>query len=55
MRLGLWIPVAAIATTTAEYRDHAAWAMRDIDGKLKTTGTMGGEMAGCAWPPAFPM
>ena len=45
MRLGLWIPVAAIATTTAEYRDHAAWAMRDIDGKLKTTGTMGGEMA----------
>jgi len=54
MRLGLWIPVAAIATTTAEYRDHAAWAMRDIDGKLKTTGTMGGEMAVMCMATGFP-
>ncbi len=45
MRLGLWVPVAAIAITTAEYREHPEWAMRDIDGNLKTTGTMGGEMA----------
>ena len=54
MRLGLWIPVAAIATTTAEYRDHAAWAMRDIDGNLKTTGTMGGEMAVMCMATGFP-
>jgi alpha-galactosidase len=45
MRLGLWIPVAAIATTTAEYRSHPEWAALDQQGKLKTTGTMAGEMA----------
>jgi alpha-galactosidase len=45
MRLGLWIPVAAIGTSTADYRRHEEWACRDQQGKLKTTGTMGGEMA----------
>ena len=54
MRLGLWVPVAAIGTTTAEYRAHPDWAMRDIEGKLKTTSTMGGEMAVMCMATGFP-
>jgi alpha-galactosidase len=42
MRLGLWMPMAAIGATTAEYRSHPEWASLDIDGKTKVTGTMGG-------------
>lgn len=44
MRLGLWIPVAAIATSTPDYRDHPEWASRDQQGKVKTTTAMAGEM-----------
>jgi alpha-galactosidase len=43
MRLGLWIPVAAIGTTTADYRNHPQWASLDLEGKPKTTSTMGGD------------
>jgi alpha-galactosidase len=43
MRLGLWIPVAAIGTSTADYRNHREWASLDSEGKPKTTSTMGGE------------
>jgi alpha-galactosidase len=42
MRLGLWIPLAAIGPTTADYRAHPEWACRDLQGNLKVTGTMGG-------------
>jgi alpha-galactosidase len=42
MRLGLWIPLAAIGMTTADYRNHPEWASRDQAGKLKVTDTMGG-------------
>ena len=42
MRLGLWIPLAAIGPTTADYRAHPEWACRDLQGDLKVTGTMGG-------------
>ena len=42
MRLGLWIPIAAIGTGTATYREHPEWASQDRDGKVKTTGTMAG-------------
>jgi alpha-galactosidase len=45
MRLGLWMPGAAIGTSTKDYRDHPEWACLDLQGKLKTTETMGGEMA----------
>jgi alpha-galactosidase len=45
MRLGLWIPVAAIATSSPEFRSHPEWAATDREGKLKTTSTMAGEMA----------
>ena len=43
MRLGLWIPMAAIAKTTADYRPE--WAALDQQGNPKTTGTMAGQMA----------
>ena len=43
MRLGLWMPMAAIGPTTAEYRSHPEWGSLDIDGKTKSTWTMGGE------------
>jgi len=43
MRLGLWIPAAAIGNTTAIYKAHPDWASLDIEGKTKTTGTMAGE------------
>jgi alpha-galactosidase len=45
MRLGLWMPMAAIGTATAEYRAHPEWASRDIEGKTKLTWTMGGDKA----------
>ncbi len=43
MRLGLWIPLAAIGTGTAAYRNHPEWAALDQDGKPKITGTAAGE------------
>ena len=45
MRLGLWIPLAAIGTATADYRAHPEWAALDQDGKPKTTGTAAGTKA----------
>ncbi len=45
MRLGLWIPLAAIGTTTADYRNHPEWAALDQAGKQKITGTAAGPKA----------
>jgi alpha-galactosidase len=45
MRLGLWIPVAAIGTSTEIYRSHPEWAAIDQQGNRKTTGTAAGEKA----------
>jgi alpha-galactosidase len=45
MRLGLWMPIAAIGTNTELYHQHSEWASQDIDGKTKFTGTMGGRKA----------
>ena len=42
MRLGLWIPIAAIAKMTADYRPE--WAALDQQGNPKTTGTMAGQI-----------
>jgi alpha-galactosidase len=42
MRLGLWIPLAAIGTSTAVYREHPEWAALDQEGKPKITGTAAG-------------
>jgi alpha-galactosidase len=44
MRLGLWIPMAAVGTSTAVYRQHPEWAALDQDGKTKITGTAAGAM-----------
>lgn len=43
MRLGLWIPMAALGKTTKDAREHPEWAARDLEGKVKTTGTAAGE------------
>jgi alpha-galactosidase len=45
MKLGLWIPVAAIGTSTSVYRGHPEWAATDQEGKPKTTGTAAGTKA----------
>jgi alpha-galactosidase len=45
MRLGLWYPLAAIDTDTADYREHPEWAARERDGRVKQTGTAAGSKA----------
>jgi alpha-galactosidase len=42
MRLGLWIPMAAIGLQTKEYVNHPEWAALDQEGKPKLTSTAGG-------------
>jgi alpha-galactosidase len=42
MRMGLWIPMAPIATSTQAYREHPEWATLDMEGKPKTTHTVAG-------------
>jgi alpha-galactosidase len=42
MRLGLWIPLAAIGQKTSDYVNHPDWAALDQSGKPKLTSTMGG-------------
>jgi alpha-galactosidase len=45
MRLGLWVPLAAISPNTAVYREHPEWLCKDIHGRAKFTGTMAGSQA----------
>jgi alpha-galactosidase len=42
MRLGLWIPLAAIGTSTADYQQHPEWRALDQQGQPKITGTAAG-------------
>jgi len=42
MRLGLWIPLAAIGTATADYSKHPDWAALDQAGNRKLTETAAG-------------
>jgi alpha-galactosidase len=42
MRLGLWIPLAAIGQKTRDYVHHPNWAALDQSGKPKRTSTMAG-------------
>jgi alpha-galactosidase len=42
MRLGLWIPLAAIGLKTPDYVHHPQWAALDQSGKPKLTSTMAG-------------
>ena len=53
MRLGLWIPMAAIGTTTADYHNHPEWAARDQEGNIKITSTAGGSKAVMCMASAF--
>ena len=43
MRLGLWIPVAAVSASAPDFRTHPEWGALDSQGKQKTTGTMAGQ------------
>ncbi|MGO8790776.1 MAG: alpha-galactosidase [Terriglobia bacterium] len=45
MRLGLWVPLAAISMKTAVAREHPEWICKDMHGKPKFTGTMEGSDA----------
>jgi alpha-galactosidase len=42
MRLGLWIPMAAIGLKTTDYVRHPEWAALDQSGRPKLTSTMAG-------------
>jgi alpha-galactosidase len=42
MRLGLWVPLAAISTRTKVYREHPEWVCRDESGQPKLSYTMAG-------------
>jgi alpha-galactosidase len=42
MRLGLWVPLASIGTSTADYRSHPEWAALDQEGRPKFTSTAAG-------------
>jgi alpha-galactosidase len=42
MRLGLWVPLAAIGTSTEIYRNHSGWAALDQRGEQKVTSTAAG-------------
>lgn len=45
MRLGLWVPLAAISTRTAVAREHPEWVCKDARGKPKFTQVMEGSDA----------
>ncbi len=53
MKLGLWLPLAAIGTSTAVYRDHPEWAAFDQEGKPKITVTAAGPKAVMCMASAF--
>jgi len=53
MRLGLWIPLAAIGTATNVYQSHPEWAAQDMGGSVKTTSTMAGQKAVMCMASAF--
>lgn len=42
LRLGLWVPLAAISTQALDYRSHPEWVCRDQSGAPKSTGTAAG-------------
>jgi len=42
LKLGLWVPLAAISTQSIEYRTHPEWVCRDRDSAPKFTNTASG-------------
>jgi alpha-galactosidase len=53
MRLGLWLPIAAIGNDTPAFREHPEWAALDQNGKPKITGTAAGEKTVMCMASAF--
>jgi alpha-galactosidase len=45
LRLGFWVPLAAISTQAPDYRSHPEWVCRDQSGAPKFTGTAAGQQA----------
>jgi alpha-galactosidase len=45
MRLGLWVPLAAVGVNTKVYQEHPEWLCRERDSKSKFTGTASGPQA----------
>jgi alpha-galactosidase len=45
LKLGLWVPLAAISTKSADYQTHPEWACRDQNGNRKFTSTASGTSA----------
>jgi alpha-galactosidase len=45
LKLGLWVPLAAVSTNAPAYRDHPEWVCRDSKGNPKFTGTAAGQRA----------
>jgi alpha-galactosidase len=45
LRIGLWVPLAAISTEAPDYRSHPEWVCRDRSGRAKFTGTAAGQRA----------
>lgn len=45
LRLGLWVPLAAISTQAPDYQAHPEWVCRDQNGTPKFTGTAAGQRA----------
>ena len=45
LRLGLWVPLAAISTNAPDYQSHPEWVCRDQNGAPKFTGTAAGRRA----------
>jgi alpha-galactosidase len=53
MRLGLWVPLAAISQNTAVYREHPEWVIKDRNGnpKISTFEDGGGNAVMCMGSP----
>ena len=45
LRLGLWVPLAAVSPNTAVYKEHPEWLCKDAKGAPKFTGTAAGGQA----------
>jgi len=53
MRLGLWIPLAAVSTKSLAAIEHPEWVQLDQSGEKKTTSTAGGAMVVMCMASAF--
>lgn len=45
LKLGLWVPLAAVSANAPAYKDHPEWVCRDSKGNPKFTGTASGQRA----------